>query len=213
MCKILSLENKYTVKKIMKSRHIMEKIRMTKEYSIRCWALLTSTEVKALKLTSPSLVGSRENPCILQGHPQAQSHERVYEFCIKFYVHLPNTPTVSLLTIFLLKGNENRCAHKDIWETQWGIMGVNMITQNQKQTKGPPTSKSINTWNPQDKGLPRIPELPETQPKVAGGTKAQSEESSRKMPDRSPKNNNNNTHARMKHFFAQCSRLCALPAP
>lgn len=122
-------------------------------------------------------------------------------------MHLPNTPTVSLLTIFLLKGNENRCAHKDIWSIQWGIMGVNMITKNQKQTKGPPTSKPTNTWNPQDKGLPRIPELPETQIKVAVGTKAQFEESSRKMPDGSQKNNNNKhffTHARMKHFFAQC---------
>lgn len=100
-----------------------------------------------------------------------------------------------------------------IWAIQWGIMGVNMITKNQKQTKGPPTSKPINTWNPQDKGLPRISELPETQLEVAVGNKTQFEESSRKMPDRSQKNNNNNTHTGMKHFFAQCFQAACITCP
>lgn len=35
MCKILSLESKYSVKK-NNEKQIMEKIRMTKEYIIRC---------------------------------------------------------------------------------------------------------------------------------------------------------------------------------
>lgn len=78
MCKILSLESKYSVKKNNEKQTDHGKNKDDKEYAIRCWAPLTSTEMKALKLTSPSLVGSRENPCILQGHPQAHSHERVY---------------------------------------------------------------------------------------------------------------------------------------
>lgn len=79
MCKILSLENKYTVKKNNNEKQTHHG-KNKDDKGIQQKMLSTTHQYRKESFKANIPVTGREpgEPCILQGHPQAHSHERVY---------------------------------------------------------------------------------------------------------------------------------------